>query len=167
MKILISDLNEGEFFYNFVEDTGKLNLNVPELTGNITLDIILIKSHDFILLKISVDGTMKFDCDRCTEPFNYHFNNSFELLCRFKGLKYENVTEDEDVNVCYINKDDSEIDITESLRDYLLLSIPMKRNPEDKDGVCTFCNRKIEDIFKKEEIPAENPVWEKLKKLRT
>lgn len=167
MKIIISDLNEGEFFYNFVEDSVKMNLNIPELFGNISLNIRLLKSHDFILMNVSVIGIMKFECDRCTEIYEHNYQNSFELLFRFKGLKYEDVSGKEDSNVYYINKDDREIDITEPLRDYLLLSVPMKRNPEEKDGVCLYCKRKIEDILKINHPDEENPVWEKLKKLKT
>lgn len=166
MNIVISDLIEGEFFYNFVEDTGKLNLNIPELYGNIILDIRLVKSRDFILVNAAVSGIMKFECDRCTEIYEHRYENTFELLYRFKGLRYENISGNEDVNVYYINKDDREIDITEPLRDYLLLTIPMKKNPEEKDGVCLFCKRKIDDILKIIHPAEENPVWEKLKKIK-
>jgi len=167
MKILISDLNEGEFFYNFVEDSGKMNLNIPELADKISLDVRIKKSHDFILLKISVSGIMKFECDRCTELFDYHFHNKFDLMYRFEKPDVKDEIEKEDVNVYYISKDEKEIDINEPLRDYILLSIPMKKNPEEKDGVCTFCNKKIEDILNTKDIPSENPVWDKLKKLKT
>lgn len=167
MKIFISDLNEREFFYNFVEDSDKLNLNIPELSGNITLDIRITKSNDFILLKISISGIMKFECDRCTEIFDYNFHNKFDLLYRFEEPDIKDDRGKEDVNEYHISRDEKEIDISEPLRDYILLSIPMKKNPEEKDGVCTFCKRKIEDILKIKDVPAENPVWDKLKKLKT
>ncbi|MBN1633292.1 MAG: DUF177 domain-containing protein [Ignavibacteria bacterium] len=167
MKIFISDLNEGEFFYNFVEDSGKLNLNIPELTNEISIDVRITKSTNFILLKISVSGIMKFECDRCFEMFNYKFQNDFDLLYRFEELNVNDKSDKEDDNVYYISRDENEIDIREPLRDYILLSIPMKKNPEEKDGVCMFCKRKIEDFLKTKDVPAENPVWDKLKKLKT
>jgi hypothetical protein len=38
----------------------------------------------------------------------------------------------------------------------------MKKTPEEKDDICLYCNKKIDDILNIKKEKEVNPVWEKL-----
>jgi len=165
MKIDIANLREGEFFYKF-EDNGNLFKDTDELIDySLVTDVNLFKTAEFILLKINLSGNMKLICDRCLKEFNHTFSRDFELIYRFKHRSEYDIS-DKDESVFYISRDEKIIDIVEPVRDYFIITVPMKKVPEEKNGICTFCNIRTDEIIRTENIPSDNPVWDKLKKLK-
>ena len=75
--------------------------------------------------------------------------------------------EGENLNLIYLSLDETKIDITEEVKEYCMLAIPLKLLcKEDCKGLCSSCgiNLNLETCNCKKE--SYNPIWDKLNKLK-
>jgi uncharacterized protein len=165
MNINISNLKEGEHSFVFTVTGSELELNEFNFIDNIKVSLNLFKAHNQVDLKINVDSVVKIPCDRCLEDFDFKINNDFELIYKY-SYDINEIDEDEDSlnDFKVISPDVHNIDLKKEIRDYILLSFPMKRAPEVEDDICLFCKKNINELFKFNEKKDINPVWEKLLK---
>lgn len=165
MIINISNLSEGEHTFVFNVTGEELDLQELELKDDIKVKVILYKTHNQVDLRINVTGDAKIPCDRCLEDFDFRINNDFELIYKYSYNKDE-INENEDIlnDFKVISPDVHNIDMKKEIRDYILLSFPLKRVPEVVDNVCVFCKKNIDELLKAPEKKEINPVWEKLLK---
>ncbi|MFA5405661.1 MAG: DUF177 domain-containing protein [Ignavibacteria bacterium] len=165
MIINISNLNEGEHSFVFTLTGDELELTEFCFPNDINVSIKLYKTHNQVDLRINLDSLVKIPCDRCLEDFDFRINNDFELIYKCSYDKNE-IDKDEDLldDFKVISPDVHNVDIKKEIRDYILLSFPLKRVPDAIDDICVFCKKNVNDIlksYKKDEI---NPVWDKLLK---
>jgi len=160
LKINISILQDGEHNFDFVVTPKKLDIDAVEIITNTAVEVKLYKTGNQFDLNINVQGKFKLICDRCMEDYIQDFDNSFELIYKYDFSKDEINNEDDDIK--FISPKTNFIDLIEDVRDYILLSIPMKHVHGERDGVCTYCNKdtsKLLNIVRQKEI---SHVWEKL-----
>lgn len=151
MKIKISGLRDGDYFYNFTANFLDVDIDAYNLVDNFYVNVKLSKRAGNILLNIVVNGILLLECDRCLDSFQYKFTKAFELLYKMNDNFYLMNKDNKEPDVFYIDKNAYEIDITEAVRDYILLSIPMKKVPAEKDGICLLCNRRIDSLYSRKE----------------
>ncbi len=136
MKIKITSLSEGRHFYNFTESVEFLELP-NEFFGNVHVNVLLEKTKDHILIKVSINANRHCECDRCLREYDRSFTNEYHMfyISDIQNKKLYN----EDV-VTVIRKDQDYIDISNDVREYILLSVPMKNLcKEDCQGLCPRC----------------------------
>lgn len=167
MKIKISNLQDGEHTYDFVVNGKEMELDDVETSGDIFVNVNLYKSGNQFDLKFKVAGKLKFECDRCLDEYAHDFINSFEMVYKFDFTHDFEKEENQSDDIRFLNPNTSFIDIKDDVRDFILLSVPLKHAPEEKDGVCTLCKRKISDVLKIERQEEINPVWEKLLNIKS
>jgi uncharacterized protein len=165
MIINILNLKEGEHTFVFTVTGAELELNEFNFIDDIKVSIELFKTHNQVDLRIKIDSLVKIACDRCLEDFDFKINNDFELIYKCSYDSKE-IDMDEDVlnDFKVISPDVHNIDLKKEIRDYVLLSFPLKRVPEVKDDICLFCKKNINELFKSQEKEDVSPVWEKLLK---
>ena len=166
MKIKISNLRDGEYLYNFQVNTESLDIENIEIEDYIDVEVKLTKTLGSVLTKIDAKGTMYLQCDRCLDPYRYNFETDFDVLFKVSNTDFVTNNINEDVDVYEIKSETQEIDITEPLRDYIILLVPMKKVPDDLNGKCLLCGRNIEEMLKGKSVKEINPVWEKLISLK-
>jgi uncharacterized metal-binding protein YceD (DUF177 family) len=165
MIINISNLKEGQHSFIFTVTGEELDLTEFEFLNDIKVSIDLYKTHNQVDLRIHLDSVVKLPCDRCLEDFEFTINNDFELIFKSSYDKNEINEDDDELNdFKVIPADMHNIDLNKDLRDYVLLSFPLKRVPEDVYDICVFCKKNINEILKPKEKKDLNPVWEKLLK---
>ncbi|MGB9696916.1 MAG: YceD family protein [Ignavibacteria bacterium] len=160
MILNIASLKEGEHFVEFLEKPSVFNLSEIEFLSDVYVKVKVVKTYHQIDLEVSFECLLKFLCDRCLDPFEYKLQNTFELVYKFdftrrQGLSYkferyvDSVEKEElkDDNFKVISEHTKDLDITNDLRDYILLSLPMRRVPDEIDGVCSVCHRTLDEIF--------------------
>lgn len=163
MEIKISNLGEGERIYEF--DTTAEELEIPDLNfdGGIKVKVVLNKVGTQINLDVNLKGTFAFECERCLEEMKQPFDVSFELIYRYdysgELIDSDEVNED---NIKYIDPHTHKVDITNDVRDYLILNVPMKRTHDENDENCKQIGKP--DSTDPNENKEINPVWEKLTK---
>lgn len=160
MILNIASLKEGEHFVEFLEKPSVFNLTDIEFLSDVYVKVRAVKTYHQIELEVSFECLLKFLCDRCLDPFEYKLRNTFQLVYKFdftrrQGLSYKierylgsedkEGVKDDDFKV--ISEHTRDLDITNDLRDYILLSLPMRKVPDEVDGVCSVCHKTVNEIF--------------------
>jgi uncharacterized protein len=141
MIIKISGLRDGIHDFNFDDDISVLGLADP-FFGNFITKISLNKSYNQIILTANVSLNANFDCDRCSSNYNRTLKNEFRLVYFFGKESIDNGS----INIVYLPMDADKIDLTAELRDYAVLSIPMKNLcKEDCLGLCYNCGKNLNE----------------------
>lgn len=169
LKINISNLNDGEHIFEFKASPEEFDFHKDdlELVDEVITIASLYKTGNEISVNINLQGKFRLICDRCLEDYEFNFNNKFEIIYKFDftGIKIKDNDENDDIK--FISPNTKFIDLKNDIRDYILLSIPMKKAPAEKDGICLYCNNDTYEMLNIKREEAVNPVWEKLLKTKT
>jgi uncharacterized protein len=161
MILNIASLKEGEHFVEFLEKPSVFNLSDDvEFLSDVYVKVTVVKTYHQIDLEVSFECLVRFLCDRCLDPFEYKLQNTFELVYKFdftrkqklshKVERYLDLNEREEIeddDFRLISEHTRDLDITNDLRDYILLSLPMRKVPDEVDGMCSVCHRRMDEIF--------------------
>jgi uncharacterized protein len=162
MIIKITNLGEGSHEFIFEEKTEYLELEKP-FYGKFKSFVILNKIHDQIILSINNDFKVKYQCDRCGTEFNSKLKSEYQMVY----LMNETPVETDSINVTYLSKTADKIELKNDMREFALLSVPMKNLcKEDCKGLCPSCgvDLNIEKCkCKNDEI---DPRWKPLMNLK-
>ena len=162
MIIKISNLNEGEHNIVFEDKINKLDLDIP-FYGKYKSSVTINKLHDQLILAVASEFKVKFECDRCGTDFKSRLKSDYTMVY----LMNEQPAETESINVNYLSRDADNIDISNDVREFALLSVPMKRLcSEDCKGLCYKCGKDMNTeqcICKEAEI---DPRWKPLMNLK-
>ncbi len=121
MKINISGLSEGVSVYDFVKSAVELGLE-QNFLGEVYVHVTLEKSIHQIAVMVNASVKGVFVCDRCTDEFEEEVKTSFTSI-----YTWNNDGEAQDDDDFYIlKKEDDHIDLDGSVKEYLLISIPLK-----------------------------------------
>jgi len=164
MKISLVRLSEGLHTINFVEKLADLGLeNHPNLRDEVTVRADIEKRSPHYFLKNSVRMSGRFACDRCTDEFDKTVIGEGRAVFSSDEAMLE-MSEADDIR--YLASDVKEIDITDDIRDTVLLSVPMKNLcSEDCRGLCAGCGANLNTEPCRCAAPAADPRWEALRKL--
>jgi uncharacterized protein len=160
MLIKIANLSDGDHSYDFDEGIEKIGLTAP-FFGNFKADVTLKKSHSQIILQTQLEVPVMFECDRCTVEYKTSLQTSYQVVYFFSTESLG----DESDSLIYLNPNADIIDISKELRDYALLSVPMKKLcSDDCKGLCPVCGQDLN--IKECECPKGkvDPRWEPLLK---
>ncbi len=139
IKINIASLNEGSQQLELLSDSKELDLgdNFVKDPVHITLD--LYKTVYQLDVKILIKGVLLLTCDRCLDIFELPFESSIQLIFVQKSSREEEINED-NIRTYYAHM--RVIDITNDVKETIILSSPMKKLPaETKEGTCSWCGK--------------------------
>ncbi len=133
-----------------------------EFQSPIELAFHLEKASDELIVAIDWQTVIHCSCDRCAEPLQIPLSDA--LLIVFTRNSKERDEEDEEVLL--ISDSTREVDLTDPVRQSLILALPAKLLcKEECRGLCVRCgaNLNLESCS----CPAEpvDPRWEKLEQL--
>jgi len=137
MKISIKHLRDGLHTFNFVEAAASCGLpDHPCLKSDVEVRVDVEKSSPNFFVTNHVRTVGRFDCDRCLEEFSRIVEEKATVIFSSAPDMIEQV--DEDIHP--LTKDAVEIDITNDVRDALLLAVPIKTVCRtDCKGLCPSC----------------------------
>jgi uncharacterized protein len=162
MIIKITNLSEGTHELIFEEKTENLELDNP-FYGKFRSFVTLNKLHDQIIISVNSQFKVKYECDRCGIEFNSKLNSEYQMVY----LMNEEPAETDSINVTYLSRTADKIDIKNDVREFALLSVPMKKLcKEDCKGLCYKCGTDLN----KEQCKCSNeeidPRWRPLLNLK-
>lgn len=164
-SIHLEGLKEGEHKYRFLLDNTFFNSLEYSLieTGNIEVDLILVKKDPIHDLNLEFNGYVDLICDRCGETYQHKIKFTSETVLKFGTEPYE---DDDLIVVSFKNND---YDISHYLYETLCLALPTKSIHPVVKGVST-CDpaalKKLNDYaVDSEENKVIDPRWEALNKL--
>lgn len=158
MFIKISNLTEGEYEFTFDEPIDQIGLTEP-FFGSIKTDIILNKLHNQVILDTHSVVNASFECDRCGKEYKTEIENEYEMVY----LMNEVPEESDSVNIAYLPPDSVGINIKDDVREYAILSVPMKKLcKEDCKGLCYRCGGDLNENKCTCSEPEIDSRWQKL-----
>ena len=140
MKVNISNLSQGTHDYELSKDAAELGL-AENFSGDVAARVAIEKSSRQIFLRANISVSATFSCDRCLSEFNHDVSTLLQTL-------YVWNTDDrpgsEDENVRVLTHDQNMIDISEDVRDLVVLAVPLKLLcREDCAGLCQRCGKNL------------------------
>lgn len=164
MKISLVRLAEGLHTLHFVEKLADLGVEkLSNLDDEVKIQIDLEKRSPHYFLKNQVQVSGRFACDRCTDEFDRSLSGESRVV--FSSDK-EMLKMNEADDLHYLAADAKEIDLTNEIRDTVLLAIPMKLLcSDDCRGLCAGCGANLNTETCHCAPPPADLRWEALRKL--
>jgi uncharacterized protein len=164
MKIKISNLANGTYDYLFEGKIDEIKITEPYF-GNYKTDAVLTKFENQMILDAKTNISAKLICDRCAIEFKTEIPSIYRMVYIFESEIPE--SEKEKVEINYIHSETEMIDISEDVRDYATLAVPMKKLCNDKcRGLCYHCGKNLNEGDCNCIIEKNDPRWEPLLKLK-
>ena len=157
VQIDIASMSSGVHEVALKPAAGDLDLNEEEFSdieARVRLDI----GEQQILAQLSVSALANLVCDRTLVPFTQAVNGEYVVV--FTRRPAEQAETDETIKP--LDPTSRELDVTDELRDTLLLSIPLRKvAPEASDAQLVLTYGGEEDTG-----VSVDPRWEALRKLK-
>lgn len=152
IKINIGSLKDGSGKLDLTADTGEIGLDEKMFKNGLGISLDLFKAVHQLDVKAKITGIMTLVCDRCLDMYELPFETEFEIVFAQKSPRDEEVSEEGYRTYSPFMKT---IDLTGDIREYVLLTVPMRRVPaETSEGTCTWCGKTKEywqNLIKEEE----------------
>ncbi|MEI7811955.1 MAG: DUF177 domain-containing protein [Ignavibacteria bacterium] len=162
MIIKYTNFTDGLHDLDLDERAEKLGLAKP-FNGEVKLKVRMDKSHSQIVLNCDLDSKADLICDRCGEEFSAELNNKFRLVYLFG----QDPGNDSSTDLYYIEPEIDKIKLDEDVKDYAVLSMPMKNLcREDCKGICPDCGKNLNNYECNCIKDDFNPQWAALLKLK-
>lgn len=133
----------------------------PTTFDDIHVDAVLQCHRDRILVKMQVTATAELTCDRTLQPYEQPLDGHYSLLFGPPSMVGQEGEEFEEVRP--LDPADREIDITDVVRDTLLLAIPQRQIAPGAEEESITQEFGAADSSEEEPI---DPRWSELKKLK-
>ena len=151
-----SNFFEFEIGDKFFEEKGVQDFRKGKLTANVEL----LKESTMLILNFDIKGFVELECDRCLEMYDHALNKKERLIVKFGEHKAELSDE-----LVVIPHEDYQIDISQFLYEFIVLSLPIKHvHPDDEFGNST-CNRDMLDRLENLNIKTDVR-WDALKNIK-
>lgn len=141
MKISLLGLRPGPHELHFQERPAKWGLeNHPILRSLVQLTVQMEKGAASIYVRNHIRTTGHCTCDRCLEEFDLDLEDSGQVVFSSE----EDLSAPSEGEIRRYDPAAHEIDLTEDIRDLLLLALPVKQLcREDCKGLCAGCGANL------------------------
>jgi uncharacterized protein len=138
IKIRISGLSNGLHDYHFSAEPSEIGLEA-ELIKPVEIDVALDKTTRQVYLKASLSTTGKFVCDRCTDEFELALATKYSVFYLYDEESGGSLPPEE---VQVIGPDTVHLELSEDIRQFVMLSVPLKLLcRDDCKGLCPRCGK--------------------------
>ncbi len=137
LKLLESGKQEYiEYSNSFAPDEIPFEDTDLNFADDFCIEYLVEKAGNDYCLRGRYETTVKFNCDKCLAEFKHKINEEFTLIL----MNEPEEDFDEDDNIIIINNVDDKIDITDNIRENLLLALPFSNKcSDDCKGLCPEC----------------------------
>ena len=142
VRIAMGLIKDGSNELECVVNPKELGLEGSLVKGELYILVNVYKLSHQLDMKVCIKGNLNLECDRCLEMYEMKFEKEFEMVYVSRG--HDEKIEDDDYLRVY-SPFMRYIDITKDIKDFVELSVPMRKVPDEKpDGSCSWCGRKKE-----------------------
>lgn len=150
----------------FLTEKGVMPEDIKDIEANVTIK--LEKHESFFELHFDIDGFIITPCDRCGDDFKLGLWDEFDLIIKLSDA--ENVeNEEEDADVVFWPRNETVMDISKWLYEFLILSIPLQRvHPNTASGE-SGCNQealKLLGQYTEQHEEKKNDIWKGLESIK-
>lgn len=164
MRINVSNLAQGIHTYSLEAASADLEIQ-QYFSSVIKVEVTLDKGVRQILLEIRIPGAKgHFICDRCAEEFDRNISCNYRKVYVTRETDAGGFNRDE---IEVISPDTNIIDLSNDVRDAILLAIPLKLLcKEECAGLCSRCGKNLNTGQCSCPPAHPDPRWEVLARLR-
>lgn len=160
MKIQVAGLSEGVHKYHFQVEPGELELG-EQFQASVLVDATLEKTGGQFFLKAAIVTEGVFECDRCITRFVARLPASYQMYYLPEGSTQGPL---DPAEVQIVPAHFSVIDLTDDVRQTILLAIPLKLLcSAGCEGLCPTCGANLNTEPCTCSEPVGDPRWEKLR----
>lgn len=159
VQVDLKSLKAGIHEFEWVLTAENLDLDT-DLFEEIELFVRLDYHPSRVYVNIYVDSTAHLTCDRTLVDFDQPIHGEYSIL--YSGPEMFEGMEQEEEDIRLLPSDVEQIDLTDAVRDTLLLALPQRRiapGADDEDIQLQFGVPDVEEV-------AVDPRWEALKALK-
>ncbi len=161
LTIDITSLSTGIHHLELAPSADQVNLD-PSTFEDIQVDVVLQHHRDRILVKLHATTTVELTCDRTLQPYEQDIEGEYNVLFGPPSMVGQEGEEFEEVRP--LDPSDREIDLTDIVRDTLLLAIPQRQiAPGAEDEPIT---REFGTPDEEADEETIDPRWSDLEKLK-
>ncbi len=124
------------------------------------------KKETFFIANFFIDGSVKVECDRCLIPFDKSIFGDYTCYIKFAE---EPGKMEEEPDVMYISRDETVIDLSQLVYEYVNLCLPIQKLGCEKPGEEPQCNKEVLKYLNQENKSNKgevDPRWAALKNLK-
>lgn len=165
LRIDLAPLAEGVHHFDLQTEAETLELD-PDTFTDIRIDVVLDFHNERAMMSLHAMATATLECDRTLVTFEQPIEGTYRLLAAPASfVRRADSDDDEFEEVRVLEPSEHTVDLTDVVRDTLLLAVPARKvapGAEDID---------IQTVFGEAdpsgEEPSIDPRWEALRALRT
>lgn len=163
LRINISKLSEGMHQHSLSTEPADIGLD-KRFSQTVHVDVSVEKSNRQLLVQVVTRCSGSFVCDRCLDEFEQKVESHYSVLY-VQGQAAPEDSEETEEEVQYLPADANMIDLGEDVRQYLILSLPLKTLcKEDCAGLCPVCGINRNKAKCSCTVEETDPRWADLKR---
>jgi uncharacterized metal-binding protein YceD (DUF177 family) len=122
-QIRFTSLKDGHHQFTFkVRQTFFDQIDYTDIkNADVTIEVDLDKQPTMMIAKLNLSGNVTVMCDRCTDDVNLPIETDEDLIFKFTNVDLE------DENVIAVHPNEIDIDLKQSIYEFIALAIPNKR----------------------------------------
>ncbi|MCS7013988.1 MAG: DUF177 domain-containing protein [Chloroherpetonaceae bacterium] len=127
VKIKVSHLTQGVHQYRFhlqAKDFQSVAVSETMFPRPVEVRVTLRKGLSEMAVAIELETVATFECDRCLAAIEKRITGMYRIFYTQSGTRVAEELEQDEVR--WLGKNDFEIDLTDDVRDTLVLAVPMK-----------------------------------------
>lgn len=159
--------------HNFRFEVGEAFFNEFEYSlvksGNLVVELELDKQETMLILLFNISGDIHLNCDVCLANFPSAIDVEERQIVKFTGDEH---LEDDTEEIVMLSRNESEIDVSALIYEYVNLSVPYISRCDD-EGNTEWCDKemisKLDELsgeHKEENNSTDDPRWEALKNIK-
>lgn len=163
LKFYLAQIKEGHSTIVVEANPSEVDLHEhPEFVNPLRVCYTVDRVGDEIFVKTRLQTSVQLTCDRCLEPYLLNLDEVIDAVMTHD----DKLASREEEDIYLINKSTREVDITESVRQTLLLAIPYKKLcREDCKGLCPRCGANLNTAPCTCDQTKRDPRWDALRNL--
>ncbi|MDT9545783.1 MAG: DUF177 domain-containing protein [Chlorobium sp.] len=131
IEIRTAAITEGSCAFDFTcraEDFNDPKLTEAGFTDEVMVHAVTEKNGSDLVLTITTEATGEIPCNICLAPVRIHMNGHWRMYCNTDGSARDEEAEEtvRDNEYRVLDRTAVSIDLTEDVRETLLLSVPMR-----------------------------------------
>ncbi len=141
------NLTNGTHHYEFecvASDFADEFIDAERFNAPISIVATLTKATTDLIVELSVSTTISLLCDRCLAPITKRITGDYRIVFLHSST-HIGVMSDTDEDIRLLSKQETHIDLTNDIRETLLLAVPMKNVCHS--GTCAENDAPIEREF--------------------
>ena len=112
--------------------------------AEVSVNVEMTKHERQLEFSFLLDGWVLLPCDRCLEEYKQEVTGEFNLLGKFG-----NGNNEDESDVVWLPNEEYQIDLSQYLYEYVVLSLPMRRVHPDLAGGKPGCDPEMLELLKK------------------